>query len=88
MADKASLTPELRATIVEAVSRGSRLQGAVRRAGVSWSTFRWWMDKGDRETDGPYRALRDDVVKAMEAGSIHRPLKKDRTIHLYMRFPP
>ena len=63
---RTKLTPQMQATIVEALEHGMHQESACARAGINKTTFYRWLDRG--ESDAPedeiYRNFRNAVEKA------------------------
>jgi len=64
-------TPENTTRILNALRGGTPIIHAAQAAGVDYSTFCRWRQRGERVGHGPYRDFRDEVKKA-EADSIIR----------------
>jgi hypothetical protein len=50
--------------LAEAIRAGNFYEAACGYAGIDYATFRRWMERGERESRGAYRALRDAIEKA------------------------
>lgn len=61
---RTSLTGARAARAIEAIRRGATLRTAARAAGVTLPTLRKWLERGERETAGPYREFWLDVQAA------------------------
>jgi len=55
MAGPTKLTPERSERILRAMRAGNYLEAAARSAGVHPSTVYRWLERGERDADGPYR---------------------------------
>ena len=64
MARPSKLTPETQQKIVDAISAGNYYEAACGYAGVDYSTFRRWMEKGEKAKTGQYREFCDAVQQA------------------------
>lgn len=90
------LTEEVQRKVVEALTLGNYRSTAARYAGVSYSTVRAWMRKGEVATKGKFRAF-FDAVQAIEThtevvavGDVLSKAKKDPKLlkwFLSHRFP-
>lgn len=58
------LTGPRHARAVEAIRRGATLKTAARAAGVTWAVLKKWLERGERDTKGPYREFWLDVMAA------------------------
>ncbi len=58
------LTPEVQARIVEAIAGGNYLATACAYAGLSYETFRLWMERGRKESTGRYHVFVVAVTRA------------------------
>lgn len=58
-------TPEIVATILDAVKAGNYIETASALAGISKDTFFAWLKKGARAPHGEYRDFSDAIKKAM-----------------------
>ena len=50
------LTPEVQERLTSAIRAGNFYEAACGYAGIDYRTFRRWMERGERESRGPYRA--------------------------------
>lgn len=57
-------TPEARERILQAISVGAHLETAAQVAGVSYSTFNRWMQRGEREKRSAFAQFTRDVHAA------------------------
>jgi hypothetical protein len=63
-----NLTPEVRETIIQAISAGNYLETAAAYAGVGTSTLHQWLKKGQDPNSHPiYREFAEDVARARAA---------------------
>lgn len=60
------LTPETLKRLLDTLSRGNTYKLACQLAGIDYSTFARWMQKGEAQTKGEYRDF-SDAVKAQES---------------------
>lgn len=65
------LTPEVQASIVQAISAGNYLKHAAMYAGVCADSVNYWCKRGEREHAGIYFAFSEAVKKA-EAAAVAR----------------
>ena len=61
MARPTKLTPDVHHTIVERIRNGAFDHVAAESAGVHESTFRRWMERGEKGRQ-PYKDFYDDVI--------------------------
>lgn len=61
MARPSKLTPEAKASIVEAILHGCTYKDAAESAGVEYNTFNEWMKKGADAKSGAYREFNEAV---------------------------
>lgn|SRR5215471_917121 len=64
MGRPSKLTDAVRERIATAVGSGNYLEAAAGYAGISRATFWRWMERGERERTGQYRAFRDAIREA------------------------
>lgn len=64
------LTPEVQAKIVQAIRSGNYAEVAAKYAGVSRATFYAWLERGERETEGPYLDFLDAIKAAESAAEV------------------
>lgn len=58
------LTRQLQAQMIAALREGGSYQNACALAGVNYRTFNRWMQRGEREADGPFWAFRSAILRA------------------------
>src|SRR5688572_29255607 len=58
------LTTEVQERLTSAVRAGNFYVAACGYAGMDYATFRRWIERGDSESRGKYRAFREAVEKA------------------------
>lgn len=58
------LTPEVQERLCAAISAGNYYQAACGAAGISYSKFRDWMNRGKKQRKGLFRDFREAVLKA------------------------
>src|SRR5439155_9145176 len=58
------LTPDVQERLTSAIRAGNFYEAACGYAGIDYRTFRRWMERGERESRGQFRALREAVEKA------------------------
>src|SRR4051794_7244887 len=58
------LTPECRERLVQAIKDGHYLETACHLAGIDYSTFARWMQRGERDGRGEFREFRKAVLAA------------------------
>ena len=58
------LTPEVRKRLINAIMAGNYYEPACRYAGVDYSTFRKWMQKGEQAKSGQYFEFFEEVKRA------------------------
>lgn len=58
------LTPERKKRLLDAIRAGSYYEPACTYAGVDYSTFRRWMQKGEEAKSGQYREFYEAVIEA------------------------
>lgn len=63
------LSPKVREAIADAIRVGATQELATKAAGIGLSTFKRWMQRGEVEAAGPYRALWAAVKKAEGDGA-------------------
>jgi hypothetical protein len=61
---RSKLTPEVQEKITRAIRAGNYANVAAEYAGIGTTTFYRWLELGEKEEDGPYRAFRDAVKSA------------------------
>jgi len=64
MARPSKLTPEIQKKIIEAVKAGNYYEAACAYAGVSYSTLRGWIVKGEKAKSGKYLKFLEAVRQA------------------------
>lgn len=64
MARPTKLTPDVQKRLVDAISAGSYFEPACAYAGIAYSTFRTWMERGAQEDGGPYHDLAVAMAEA------------------------
>lgn len=65
------LTPDVQATIVEAIAKGNDKVVAARLAGIGESTFYAWMERGEQAKTGAFLEFREAVKKAEAEAEQH-----------------
>lgn len=58
------LTPEVKEKLISAIRMGNYYEPACAYAGVDYSTFRRWMQKGEQARSGQYREFYEEVKRA------------------------
>lgn len=58
------LTPQTQAKIVQAIVGGNDITVAAAYAGIHKAQFYRWLEKGEQQQQGIYRAFRDAIEKA------------------------
>lgn len=58
------LTPEVRRRLISAITAGNYYQTACQFAGIGYSTFRRWMERGQNAKTGQYREFWEEVTRA------------------------
>jgi transposase len=71
MARPTKLSPELEERIVRAVRAGNHVEPACRSAGIGPSTYYRWLERGEREREGPYAEFRAAVRRAEAEAEVH-----------------
>jgi transposase len=71
MARPTKLTEAVQDKIVQAIRAGNYAEAAGRVAGISPSTYYRWLERGEREEQGPYRDFHDAVRKAEAEAEVH-----------------
>ena len=64
MARPSKLTPETHAAIVDAILHGATYKDAAEAAGVWYTTFNDWMQRGEQAKSGQYYEFYDAVHQA------------------------
>jgi len=64
MARPSKLTPEIQKKIIEAIKAGNYYEAACAYAGVSYSTLRGWIVKGEKAKSGKYLKFLEAVRQA------------------------
>ena len=64
MARPSKLTPEIIKKLTEAIRAGNYYEAACAYAGIHYSTFRKWMQKGETAKSGKFREFFDAVTRA------------------------
>lgn len=76
------LTPELQQKFIDALAAGNYLRVAANYAGITYTTFYRWLEKGKTIGSGPYHEFCDAVEKAQadsEVARIERIIKAAKT---------
>jgi hypothetical protein len=58
------LTPAVQQRLVQAVADGNYREAACAYAGIGWSTFSRWMQRGEAARSGPFRELWEAIQEA------------------------
>lgn len=58
------LTPEVKARLVQAIEAGNYYEAACGYAGITYTTFRNWMIKGENAKSGMYREFFEAITRA------------------------
>lgn len=58
------LTPEVKARLVQAIEAGNYYEAACGYAGITYTTFRNWMIKGENAKSGKYREFFEAITRA------------------------
>ena len=61
---KTKLTPQVQAIIIETLQGGGYASTASQRAGIDEATLYRWLERGEKQAQGPFREFRDAVKKA------------------------
>jgi len=69
------MTPETVNIILETIAALAPMTTAADRAGVSTRSVRWWMLRGKRESDGPYRDFFSAVKKTRADALLTRVIR-------------
>ncbi len=64
MARPSKLTPEVQKRLVKAIKAGNYYEAACGFAGIHYSTFRKWMQKGEKAKSGKYREFFEAITHA------------------------
>jgi len=64
------LTEEVKDKLVKAIGQGNYYEAACAYAGIDYSTFRNWMNKGEEENDGEYFDFFEAIKKAESAAEL------------------
>ena len=64
------LTEEVKDKLVKAISQGNYYEAACSYAGITYATFRNWMNEGEEATDGEYFDFFDTIKKAESAAEL------------------
>ena len=64
MARPSKLTPEITKRLTEAIRAGNYYEAACGYAGIHYSTFRKWMQKGETAKSGKFREFFEAVTRA------------------------
>ena len=64
MGRPSKLTPEVQERICQAIRAGNYYEAACAYAGIHYSTFRKWMQKGETTKSGKFREFFEDVTRA------------------------
>lgn len=70
MARPTKLTPELQERLTEAIRAGNYYEAACGYAGIHYSTFRRWMDTGERAKSGKFREFYEAVTRAEQEAEV------------------
>lgn len=57
------LTPEVKKRLIDAIKAGNYYEPACRFAGIDYSTFRKWMQKGEQAKSGQYFEFFEEVTR-------------------------
>lgn len=58
------LTPERQQKLVQAIAAGNYYETACRYAGIDYSNFRHWLEKGEQQASGIYHDFREAITRA------------------------
>ena len=58
------LTPEVKKRLIDAIKAGNYYEPACKFAGIDYSTFRKWMQKGEQAKSGQYFEFFEEVTRA------------------------
>ena len=58
------MTPEVKARLVQAIEAGNYYEAACGYAGITYTTFRNWMIKGENAKSGTYREFFEAITRA------------------------
>jgi transposase len=64
MARPSKLTPEITKRLTEAIRAGNYYEAACGYAGIHYSTFRKWMQKGEVAKSGKFREFFEAITRA------------------------
>ena len=64
MARPSKLTPEITKRLIEAIRAGNYYEAACAYAGIHYSTFRKWMQKGETAKSGKFREFFEAIMQA------------------------
>ena len=64
------LTEEVKDKLVKAISQGNYYEAACSYAGITYATFRNWMNEGEQATEGEYFDFFDTIKKAEAAAEL------------------
>lgn len=64
MARPSKFTPEVQQRLCDAIRAGNYYEAACGYAGVDYSNFRRWIEKGEKAKSGPYREFCEAIQKA------------------------
>lgn len=70
MGRPSKLTPECQARIVQAIEVGATYELAAGYGGISYETFRRWMDAGEKAKSGIFRAFFEAIKSAESKAAI------------------
>lgn len=83
------LTPEVHERIVAYIRAGSYAWVAAEAAGVSKTTFYRWVQRGEQEHSGPYRAFADEVRQAQAQARVGAEIEVRRdSPQTWLRYGP
>ena len=64
------LTEEVKDKLVKAISQGNYYEAACSYAGIAYSTFREWMNRGEQENGTEYSDFMEAIKKAEAAAEL------------------
>lgn len=64
MGRPSKLTPKVQQKLVDAIKSGNYYDAACSYAGIDYSTFRRWMEKGEQQRKGKFRDFCEAIKKA------------------------
>ena len=71
MARPTKLTPERQERLTEAIAQGMHYETACQIAGIDYSTFRKWMQRGEEDTSGLFFEFFEAVTRAEAEAEFH-----------------